>query len=269
MYYIIPALLIIALLILNQKHYWKVNSLLKIDLKKDIAISILCVATSFISIELQDRKAEKFQKFQIGSLDQTKIDQINWLDRIVAGRWDLLAKDNGKALMSIAIYIIPLSLFLFRGGIKERLGLFFIFTQGYILTESVTGIVKGLTERYRPFAYRSLVEIRQLGMEAKEEFVEDISKYDIENSFFSGDAALTAFSLIFFAYAFQVIYSESKLRKIVWGFMLLGIVIKCYFRTMSGKHFPSDVMVGAVFGSVLAFFIIKLHLTKTSSLSKS
>ncbi len=53
MFYLITSLLIGALLIVNQKQYWKSNGVLSLRLKREIVIGILCIATSFISIELQ------------------------------------------------------------------------------------------------------------------------------------------------------------------------------------------------------------------------
>ena len=137
--------------------------------------------------------------------------------------------------------------------------MFFVFTQGYILTEGLTGIAKGIINRYRPFAYMTVDELEKLDLAAKAEFLEDIADYDILNSFFSGDASSIAFGFVFFAFAYSWFYKERKYTYLLWILALSGVVLGGYFRTMSGKHFPTDVTVGAIVGSVVAFGILILH----------
>lgn len=264
--YVIFSLAIVLLLVLKQRPYWKGEILLDLKLKREIGIVLLLVLLSAVSIHLHEAQSEQNDPFEIGSLDQSEIDKINVIDGSVAGRWDLASKKNGKLLKNFSIYIIPLSLFLFRGGIKGRLILFFIYAQGYVLMESITGISKGLIDRYRPFVYRSLNDINQLSAKAKEKFLEDIEEVDRANSFFSGDTSITAFGFVFFAMSYSLQYSESKYKKIVWAFAIVGSFLVCYFRAMSGKHFPSDVLVGAIVGSVIAFGILNVHLKTRSNL---
>lgn len=257
--YLISSILIIYLLIAHQSNYWKESPIMSLRLKREIVI-ILCIASlAVLSIQLHEVKSSLASTFEMGSLLSTEIDKINFIDRPFAGRWNLSAKDNGKYLKNLSIYIIPLSLLLFSGSIKNRLRLLFIYTQGYILTESVTGISKGLVSRFRPFVYRSITDINNLSINSKEEFLEDIADTDITNSFFSGDASITAFGFIFFAIAYHQLYQESKYKKLVSILAVIGTILVCYFRSMSGKHFPTDVAVGAIVGSLFAFIIVKIH----------
>lgn len=259
LFYFILLLFIVLFLVLNQKQYWKENYALTLNLKREIIICLVCVGVSFASMELHKASYKKHSSFEMGSFDQTQIDSINIFDRSVAGRWDIVAKARGKIFKYTAIYIIPVSLLFFIGSVKRRLSLFFIFLQGYVFTESLTGSVKGIVNRYRPFTYRTMEEIENLNVKAKEKFLEDIADYDVINSFFSGDASLTAYGFAFFAFSFQNFYRENRYQKVVWIVAVICIILVCYYRAMSGKHFPSDVLTGALVGSMIAFSIIKMH----------
>jgi len=155
--------------------------------------------------------------------------------------------------------LIPLSLLFFIGSMKRRLALFFIFSQGYYLTEALTGLTKGLVDRYRPFAYITHTEIDKLSIKAKEKLLEDIVDYDILNSFFSGDASIVAFGFMFFAICFNLFYKHSKLKTVIWTVTIIGTVLGCYFRSLSGKHFPTDVLLGGLVGAAIAYGIVKVH----------
>jgi len=263
--YIVISALLILILIVSQKNYWSDNKAITLNFKREITICLVCVGLSYASIELQKEKASNHSKFEIGSLDQTNIEEINSIDRVIAGRWDIVAKDNGKLFKNIAIYLIPLSLLFFTGSIKRRLALFFIFSQGYVLTEALTGLAKGLVDRYRPFAYITHTEIEKLSIKAKEKFLEDIVDYDIQNSFFSGDASITAFGFMFFAISYSLFYKHSKLKTVIWTIAIVGTVLGCYFRSLSGKHFPTDVLLGGMVGTIIAYGIVKIHKNASNS----
>jgi len=257
--YITISILFILVLIVNQKNYWNDNKAITLNIKREILICLVFVGVSYVSIELQKEKEANHSVFEIGSLAQTNIEEINSIDRVVAGRWDIIAKSNGKIFKNIAIYLIPLSLLFFTGSIKRRLVLFFVFSQGFYITEALTGLAKGLVDRYRPFAYITHTEIEKLSIKAKGKFMEDIVDYDILNSFFSGDASITAFGFMFFAISYSLFYKHNKLKTVIWTIAIIGTVLGCYFRTLSGKHFPTDVLLGGLVGAVIAYGIVKIH----------
>ena len=138
-----------------------------------------------------------------------------------------------------------------------------MFLEGYYLTGGLVGLSKGLTNRYRPFTYLTISQINNLTGEAKEEFLEDITGDDIEDSFFSGDAAATSYGFIFFAKVFNDYFPDSKWRYGVWGVSILGSSLGAYFRAKSGKHFPTDVIVGSLVGGTIGYFIPHLHLANS------
>ncbi|SHH20304.1 Membrane-associated phospholipid phosphatase [Flavobacterium micromati] len=257
--YAVIFVFLILVLIINQKSYWGDNKIITLNFKREITICLVCVGIAYASGHFHKNKASNHINFEIGSLKKTEIEKINSIDKIIAGRWDISAKDNGKIFNNIAIYLIPLSIFFFTGSVKRRLALFFVFSQGYWLTDSLTGLTKGLVNRYRPFAYITHNEIEKLSLRAKEKFFEDIVDYDIQNSFFSGDASLTAFGFMFFAISYSSFYKDSKLKSLIWILAIIGTLLGCYFRALSGKHFPTDVLIGGLVGTAIAFGIIRIH----------
>jgi membrane-associated phospholipid phosphatase len=257
-FYVIASLLLVSLLIINQSNYWKENLSIQLSWKREIVICLVCVGLSYASVELQKKKAENYQKIEIGSLDP-KLEKLNPIDKRMIGQWNIEAKFKGKFFKNVAIYLIPLSLFFFAGSVKRRLALFFVFSQGYVLTESVTGLFKGLVTRYRPFAYMTQERIENLNTESKEKFLEDIVEYDIQNSFFSGDASITAFGFMFLATCYGLFYPSSKFKNGMCAVAIIATLLECYFRALSGKHFPSDVLIGALIGSVIAYGIVEIH----------
>ena len=144
--YIIIAIALLALIISDRKNYWKDHAKVLLNWKMEIIIVLVLIALSFTATELMEAKKSRFTEFTMGSFTSSDIEELNVIDRSFAGKWDIVAKDLGKYFRNTAIYLIPFSLLLFRGSIKRRLVLFFIFAQGYSMTESLTGIAKGLVE---------------------------------------------------------------------------------------------------------------------------
>lgn len=81
-------------------------------------------------------------------------------------------------------------------------------------------------------------------------------------SFFSGHTSLAFGSAVFASTLFDHYYPESSLRPWVWGSSLAIASGMGYLRYASGKHFPTDIIVGALVGSAIGYVIPKLHKQK-------
>jgi membrane-associated phospholipid phosphatase len=60
-------------------------------------------------------------------------------------------------------------------------------------------------------------------------------------------------------------FPESKYKPLVWTGSLLLATTVGYLRFVSGVHFPTDILGGAVFGSAVGFLVPQLHQNSNSS----
>lgn len=85
------------------------------------------------------------------------------------------------------------------------------------------------------------------------------------SSFFSNHTS-TAFTIATFTgYTYQLRNPESPLVPWVWGTGLSMAAGVGALRIFAGKHFPSDVLMGAAVGSLCGYLVPKLHVNMRSS----
>lgn len=227
------------------------------SLRKDLpagGIALFTYAAGTIILQNEDT-----HPFKTGSFTADDVNDLNLVDRIVAERWDLKSMDAGKIFRSASNAGAAATMLLMPGDIKSRGSLFMIYLEGYLLMQGLTSFAKGTTDRYRPFTYASKSEVNKMASDEKGEFLEAIDKNDIEDSFFSGDASLTAYNYIFVAKVFSDYFPESKLKYGVWGASITGTALQAYFRSRSGKHFPTDVITGSLVGGAIGYLIPHFH----------
>ena len=241
----------------SQNNYWNFKSPYNISLKRDLITGGISLSAYFIGTYFE--KNEELPPFEMGSFTGEDINKINFIDRGVAGRWDLNAQAAGIVIKRASKIGAVTGLALLPGKLKDRASLCLIYLEGYLLTQGLTSLVKSTTDRYRPFTYLTQEQIDNLDDEAKEQFLDAIKGSDIEDSFFSGDASITAYALVFTAKTFNDYFPDSKLRYGVWGVSITGTALQAYFRAKSGRHFPTDVIAGSLAGGALGFFIPQIH----------
>ena len=78
-------------------------------------------------------------------------------------------------------------------------------------------------------------------------------------SFFSGHSTMAFSSAIFLSTMFQKYFPNSKFTPYIWGTSLVCASIVGYLRIYSGQHFPSDVITGAIVGSLVGYLIPLIH----------
>jgi len=254
---LIEVICLLVNLVSAQNSYWDYQSPYNLSLKKDLITGGISLSTYFVGKFIE--QDEDLHPFEVGSFTQEDIKNINFIDRGVAGRWDIDAKATGIILKRASKISASIGLALFPGNLKSRGSLCLIYLEGYFLTQGLTSFAKGTTDRYRPFTYQTMDQIDELEGDAREQFLKEIAGNDIEDSFFSGDASSTAYSFIFTAKVFNDYFPDSKLKYGIWGVSITGTALQAYFRAKSGKHFPTDVIVGSLVGGSLGFLIPQLH----------
>ena len=130
----------------------------------------------------------------------------------------------------------------------KTVGLMYVET--ILLANGIERSVKNLTERNRPFLYNPDAPL-----------AEKLTK-DARRSFFSGHATNAFASAVFAAEVFRHYYPDSRLKSVVWVGTLGLATATCVLRYEGGLHYPTDLIAGAAFGSLVGWGIPKLHEVK-------
>jgi membrane-associated phospholipid phosphatase len=85
---------------------------------------------------------------------------------------------------------------------------------------------------------------------------------DARSSFFSEHTTGAFAAAVFTGYCFQAYHPDSPWMPWVWAGTLGTAAGVGALRVFSGKHFPSDVLAGAVAGAAIGYAVPRLHLEK-------
>ncbi|CCH53293.1 phosphoesterase PA-phosphatase related protein [Fibrisoma limi BUZ 3] len=130
-----------------------------------------------------------------------------------------------------------------------------MYAETFILANGLQRSVKNLAQRTRPFVYNPDAPLdEKLTRNARQ-------------SFFSGHTTNAFATAVFTGELFRHYFPQSRWKAAVWGgsFALAATTILLSYE--GGQHFPSDLLAGAVFGSVVGWGIPKLHEVRTGSRS--
>ena len=86
-------------------------------------------------------------------------------------------------------------------------------------------------------------------------------------SFFSGHTSAAFTVAVFTGEWFSEVYPSSPYRGIVWAGSLSAAGFVGILRIAAGKHYPSDVIVGALVGTGISLSVIRLHRVKNERVS--
>jgi len=183
---------------------------------------------------------------EIASLSKN---DINRFDRSAVNNWS-----PGGALLSDVILASTMaapSLFLLNDNTRnDFMVLGVMYAESILITSAMTMTVKNTTLRNRPFVYNHNAPYK----EKKDK--------DARFSFYSGHTAHTFNSAVFFSTVFSDYYPQSQWRYMVWGSTLLAASTVGYLRYYAGKHYPTDIIAGAMVGSLTGYIIPALHRNK-------
>ncbi|GAB3697015.1 hypothetical protein GCM10027592_20750 [Spirosoma flavus] len=128
-----------------------------------------------------------------------------------------------------------------------------MYVETMLLTNGVKGIVKAVTQRTRPFVYNPDAPLA------------DKLERDARQSFFSGHAANAFATAVFTSEVFRHYFPQSKLKPVVWVGSLGLATATAVLRYEGGLHYPSDLLAGAAFGTLVGWGIPKLHEVKNKT----
>jgi membrane-associated phospholipid phosphatase len=126
-----------------------------------------------------------------------------------------------------------------------------VMGEALLVDGALNELVKIAVHRPRPFTYDG----------------HELERVDSYLSFYSAHAS-TAFAMgTAYATTFSLRHPRSPYRYLVWGAVLAGGTTTGTLRILAGKHFPTDVLVGALVGSAVGFTVPMLHRRESLSLA--
>jgi membrane-associated phospholipid phosphatase len=263
--YILSLLLVLSLSSLAQLTY-KAEHALRItyDFKNeapvyrlkpavDIPLTAVTAGATFYGFSKIYSK-EASSAARVESLDP---EDLNVFDRWAAGLHSEKAA-NTSDMFFYGAMPVPLLLLLDKDIRKDAAKIGFL----YLEAMSVTGIfytgVPSLVDRYRPLTY------------SKEVPLDERTNGNNRNSLFAGHVALVGTSTFFAAKVFSDYHPTSNLKYVFWGAAALATGATSYLRHRAGKHFPTDILVGAgvgVLSGILVPHFHKVRLIKNQNLT--
>ena len=181
-------------------------------------------------------------------------DNINSLDRFFMQPYSKTFDDIGT-ITQFASLLTPAVLM--AAPMEEWCTIGTMYAESVFLSYGLKELAKNLVNRPRPYMY----------FEGAPE--KDIAEGDWNKSFFSGHTTLSFTGATFASYVFSKYFPDSKWKvPVIVGSYGLATTT-AILRMKSGNHFLSDVLVGAVVGSLSGFLVPYLHSFSSNTESNS
>ncbi len=128
-----------------------------------------------------------------------------------------------------------------------------MFVETALLANGIQRSVKNVTQRTRPFVYNPNAPL------------DEKLERDARQAFFSGHATNAFATAVFTGEVFSHYFPHSRWKPVVWVGSLGLATATAVLRYEGGLHYPTDLLAGAAFGSLVGWGIPKLHEVKNRS----
>ena len=186
----------------------------------------------------------------IADVESLNPSNINAFDHPAICNYSLQQSDLSDILLGMML-IIPAGLLTSERVRKDASTVGIMYTEVLILANIGPQIFKVATPRIRPYVYNPAVPMSEK------------TTVNAKESFFSGHTANSFASAVFLSSVYSAYYPDSKWSPYTWAGSLTLAAFVGYLRYSSGNHFPTDILTGALWGSVVGFLIPRLHRTET------
>ena len=222
---------------------------------KDMPVTFFA---AFASVYGNYRYSQMSVPDEVDVLDPT--DLLPW-DRPVVGRYNKNAdkvSDWAAALGAAPLALAGYSWYSGDVGGKDFAAYVLMLSQALALQNGVNLMVRSMQIWPRPYVYATEGD----GAEAAKD-----ARGEAYGSFFSGHTSAAFTIAVFTGEWFSEIYPESPYKGIVWASSLSAAGMVGALRIAAGKHFPSDVIMGALVGTGISLSVIRIHKTAGSKFS--
>lgn len=190
-------------------------------------------------------------------MSTTDSSQLNRQDLFFFDRWVAGAYSPTAAMASDLVVIpfcaLPTALAAWDGwkegkGLKPGLVDAVVFGEALAFSSALDLMVRSLQIHPRPLVYGT--EAPQMNRSAGE----------ASGSFYSGHSNAAFLAATYLAYTYPLRHPEFKQKGLLWVGSLAVASGVAGLRVVAGKHFPSDVIVGAAAGSFFGWAFAKMHI---------
>jgi len=182
---------------------------------------------------------------QIASAD---LADVIGFDRISTRLWSPTA-DKVSDILAYGLLATPALLYTETGAGMSGGDLTVMYSQMVLLEQATVFLIKGAVGRARPFVYNDDPRIP----------AEYRRSQTAVRSFPSGHTATAFAGAVFTGEIYARLNPDDPARHWVRGTTLLLAATTGWLRIRAGKHYPTDVIVGAIIGSLAGWGIPRLH----------
>jgi PAP2 superfamily len=219
---------------------------LPFELSRDDDVALLAaggllgMAAISIQSDMPGISAEELSRLDPGS--------VNRFDRSATRQWSQRA-NTASNWLERSLMPLPVMLAVTDAGQNEPTTILTMYGETLLLTNATVQLIKGTVRRTRPYAYNSNPDISARLKQSKK----------TRRSFPSGHAANTFATAVFTGSMFEKMYPSSDYRAIVWGSVLTAAATTGYCRYAAGRHYPTDIIIGAAIGAAIGYLVPKVH----------
>lgn len=213
-----------------------------LELKKDLPLAGVGGLGLGLAFLLQN-KVEPLTEAQVAQLN---IDNVLKFDRWSTRNWNpSIAKASDIGFYASAA--IPLLLMADKDMRNDAGKLGVIYLEVFSINAALTTITKALVKRTRPYAFNPNVPLAEK------------LHADTRMSFYSGHTSVSASFCFMTAQMFSDYNPNSKYKPLIWAGSAAVPAFVGLCRILSGKHYPSDVIIGYLTGALVGVLVPRLH----------
>ncbi len=172
------------------------------------------------------------------------LNDVNLIDRSFHCKYNQSTSNISDYLLGT---MILLPVFTNLNDFKSSWELPVMYAENLLGTFAITSIVKLIVQRSRPYNYYSDTPL------------DILNGGDSQFSFFSGHTSLAFSSAVFNSIVFELQNSSSEYKGLVWTLSLAGAASTGLLRILAGQHFLTDVIAGALIGTIVGWSIPQLN----------
>jgi membrane-associated phospholipid phosphatase len=225
------------------------SALTPFTLTKKNDIPLLCVGTAFSGAAfLLERSLAPLRQEEIDGLVRS---DLNPFDRHASYHYSKTI-DNISDILVNSVLAAPLCLLTDRDIRRTAAGFSLMYTEVIAFSYALPSLGKALFKRPRPFVFNPKAP-------ADEKLLADARA-----SFFSRHTTFAFASACFMSTVYGSYHPGSKGTPFIWAGSLCAASAVGYLRFEAGAHFPTDVLTGALVGSLIGCGIPFLHKSRNA-----